>query len=432
MKSLKWGELESMYKYDLLSVNNCTGLKTLRYPMSVYIKLTAKCMLNCEFCSQATTECIEANVEDVKKILKELNKIGVIYVYYTGGEPLMYCKLKEVLQYGYSLGFKQILVTNGILLSYRRNRELSKYLVAIGISLHGKKDVHEALVGNLKCFDMTLNNIKLLKKENPNISININCTAVDINTSYENFEFLASVCKENDLRMSIARLNYIGNGCSYEYIDANIMLKIVNELNLKGYDIRISNCIATCTVDEKYKYLTHGCGAGQSIAAIESNGDVKICASSNMVLGNVLKMPFKYIWKNRSVKSFQKLNWIPIKCRECQNFYSCKGGCKAELSGNFENELCDSSVFRLFNEEWNKIKDRKIYVRYGVIRIEKIDTYIIPSIPAKKCNYTTMKFLLKINGEMTGNELIDISKNKVKAKELLIALSLDGIIGVNH
>lgn len=34
---------------------------------------------------------------------------------FTGGEPLLYYAIKEILQYGYDLGFKQVLVTNGVL-----------------------------------------------------------------------------------------------------------------------------------------------------------------------------------------------------------------------------------------------------------------------------------------------------------------------------
>ena len=35
------------------------------------------------------------DIDDAKKFLNELRELGVVYVYYTGGEPLIYEKLNE-------------------------------------------------------------------------------------------------------------------------------------------------------------------------------------------------------------------------------------------------------------------------------------------------------------------------------------------------
>lgn len=419
-----------MLKYGAIDVNRKFDLATIKYPLSVYMKITGRCMLKCEFCSQYGSVYKDMDINDAKKFLAELRSLGVVYIYYTGGEPLIYEKLNELLKYGYELGFKQLLVTNGLLFSYKEKRDLAKYLLSIGISLHGKPDIHNRLSGNIDCYNTILNNLQLLVEENKDLQININCTAVKENTTYENFEFLAKLCAQNDWKLTIARLNYIGNGASYQNIDLNEMLGIINRLNLEGYDIKVSNCIAPCIVDEKFGYLAHGCGAGQSIAAIESNGDVKICASSNNVIGNLKKETFKRIWNSKTIRKYKKLEWLPYRCRECKKFLVCKGGCKAELSGEFESKFCDSSVSYMFEKEWEKIKDKKITLLYGLIRKEKIDLYTIISIPAKKCNRETMKFLTSINGEKTGEELIKLCANEEKAKDLLITLSLDGIIDI--
>lgn len=417
-----------MLKYGATDVNRKFNLATLNYPLSVYMKITARCMLKCEFCSQYGSIYKDMDIDDAKKFLNELRKLGVVYIYYTGGEPLIYEKLNELLKYGYELGFKQLLVTNGLLFSKKENRDLTKYLLSVGVSLHGNNNIHNKLSGNIDCYNKILTNLQLLVEENKELQININCTAVKENTSYENFKFLAKLCSDNDWKLTIARLNYIGNGVSYENIDLNEMLGIINRLNLEGYDIKVSNCIAPCIVDKKFVYLAHGCGAGQSIAAIESNGDVKICASSNNVIGNLKKETFKKIWNSKTIRKYKKLDWLPYSCKECKNFLVCKGGCKAELSGNFESEFCDSSVSYMFEKEWEKIKDRKIALAYGMIRKEKMDLYTIISIPVKNCNRETKELLVKIDGTKTGNEILKESKNKEKTKELLITLSIDKII----
>lgn len=421
-----------MLEYGATDVNREFDLATMQYPLSVYMKITGRCMLKCEFCSQYGSIYKDMDINDAKKFLDELKDLGVVYIYYTGGEPLMYDNLNILLKYGYELGFKQLLVTNGVLFSQKEKRDLAKYLLSVGISLHGTPNIHNRLSGNINCYDKILENIKLLVEENKDVQININCTAVKENTSYDNFKFLAELCHKNDWKLTIARLNYIGNGMSYENINLNDMLEIINKLNLEGYDIKISNCIAPCVIDKKYIYLAHGCGAGQSIAAIESNGDVKICASSNNVIGNLKRESFKRIWNGKNIKKFKKLEWLPLYCRECKNFLVCKGGCKAELSGNFESSFCDSSVSHMFEKEWEKIKNKKISLVYGMLRKEKSDLYTIISIPAKRCNLETKDLLTKIDGTKTGDEVLNESKNKEKTKELLITLSIDKIINVEN
>ena len=60
--------------------------------------------------------------------LKELKLIGVCNIYYTGGEPLLYKYLEELLEYGYELGFNQILITNGVLLEQKNIRKKLKMI----------------------------------------------------------------------------------------------------------------------------------------------------------------------------------------------------------------------------------------------------------------------------------------------------------------
>lgn len=58
--------------------------------------------------------------------------------------------------------------------------------------------------------------------------------------------------------------------------------------------------------------------------------------------------------------------------------------------------------------------------------VDCFDTIL--SIPTKSCNKKVMKILMNIDGQRTGTELSELHKNKEKAKELLVALSLDGLI----
>jgi MoaA/NifB/PqqE/SkfB family radical SAM enzyme len=81
--------------------------------------LTYKCNSRCEFCNfwrDKTLQHIgDAKFRDVKKNLDELKKIGVRFIDFTGGEPLLNEELHDILAYAKELGFFVKLSTNGYL-----------------------------------------------------------------------------------------------------------------------------------------------------------------------------------------------------------------------------------------------------------------------------------------------------------------------------
>lgn len=411
---------------DMVSKHLTTKVK---YPLTVYLKITTNCMLKCNFCSQAGRKSENMILECVKRFLDELKKCGVVYIYYTGGEPLMHSNIGEILKYGYELGFKQFLVSNGYLFSKEENRILTKYLIGIGISLHGKPETHDALVGLDNCFEKVVDNLKRVKEYNDQLVININCTVTNKNNIREDIQYLSNICLDNGWKLTFARLNYIGNGLKYSYVDLNQMLKMITELN--NNRISISNCIAPCTVEAKYSYLTHGCGAGQTIAAIESNGDVKICASSNVALGNLNKTSFKSIWNSRLLKKYRKLKFIPKQCKLCSSFITCKAGCKAELTGEFWNGLCDATVQNMMNAEWQTLKNNKIKLSFEYLRKERFNKYLIIGARIRLCNDEVKQILQKIDGNKTGQEIIELYNGKNdELKYLLVLMKKEKLIEI--
>lgn len=239
------------------------------------------------------------------------------------------------------------------------------------------------------------------------------------------------MCEKYNWKLTVARLNYIGNGKNYTKDNLKNMIEIVNQLNNEGFDIKISNCIAFCQLEDKYRYLCHGCGAGYKFCAIEANGDVKICASSNFVLGNMKDDRFKKIWKCRENKKFQKMNWLPLRCKNCNELLKCRGGCKAELSGEFWKESCDELLEKNEIQIWNEIKNKKIKLKIKNVRKEKYNRYILIAHPLRQCNKATLNILKIIDGNYTG-EYIAKMKPKLynETKELLITLKRDKIIDI--
>ena len=102
----------------------------------IKIELTNKCSRNCMHCSSNATNNInnlkELNFEDVCKIIKEAKQIGVQTIVFTGGEPLMYDGLPDLVKLTSKLGMKSTIYT----FAYRTNETLNKYKNLINLGLN--------------------------------------------------------------------------------------------------------------------------------------------------------------------------------------------------------------------------------------------------------------------------------------------------------
>jgi organic radical activating enzyme len=98
---------------------NKTALKMLinkkLAPIHVQLYPTNKCNLKCNFCSVADREKdIELDIEKIKTFFNRFNTIQSVTIS-GGGEPLLYSKIKELIDFLHDKNIKIGLVTNGYL-----------------------------------------------------------------------------------------------------------------------------------------------------------------------------------------------------------------------------------------------------------------------------------------------------------------------------
>lgn len=103
----------------------------------VYIEITNRCNLACDFCHGTKRLLGTMPPEDFRRIAEKLRgETSYLYLHVLG-EPLLHPQLKELLAIAGELGFRVCLVTNGTLLHKRREELLAaKSLHKVSVSLH--------------------------------------------------------------------------------------------------------------------------------------------------------------------------------------------------------------------------------------------------------------------------------------------------------
>ncbi len=171
-----------------------------------YVQINTTCNQKCVFCNRPpeTNEKQIFKLEDVKKRIEKISKNPKVKkVVFTGGEPLLYPHLSEVIRWAKKYSFVTEIQTNGTLLSVDKLSELKKAgLDIINLAFHShKKDISNKLRRVDFGFNEIEENLKLLNK----MGFETHIIHVINSLNYKDLpEFIDYV---NDMNLQAFRLN---------------------------------------------------------------------------------------------------------------------------------------------------------------------------------------------------------------------------------
>lgn len=170
-------------------------MRLVSHPVLCNYYLTYRCNASCSFCDIWERPSPYVTLDNARQNLRDLKKLGVRVVDFTGGEPLLHRQLPELLQEAKRLGLITTVTTNGLL--YPKQAERLRGLIDM---LHFSLDSpiaeeHDASRG-VKCFDKVMESITIARSlgERPDILFTVFEHNVDkIKQMHE------TICLPNDL-----------------------------------------------------------------------------------------------------------------------------------------------------------------------------------------------------------------------------------------
>jgi MoaA/NifB/PqqE/SkfB family radical SAM enzyme len=164
-------------------------MRLIRHPVLCNYYVTYRCNARCGFCDIWERPSPYVTPEEVRQNMRDLRRLGVRVVDFTGGEPLLHRQLDELLRIARAEGMITTVTTNTLL--YPKYAEKLRGLVdMLHFSLDApSREAHNASRG-VDCFDHLLESISLAKKldERPDILFTVTEQNVgDIEAVYENF-----------------------------------------------------------------------------------------------------------------------------------------------------------------------------------------------------------------------------------------------------
>ena len=167
-------------------------------PRWASIKVTENCNSRCITCNAwKIVHTGELSTEELKSVLKQLKKAGVIGIEFTGGEPLLRQDIGVLLREANRIGFKHIAITtNGILLKGKAKELLENGITRINVSVDGLETTNNSIRG-VPSYRRAIEGIKAIKALEDNydysILIGINTTLTKLNL--EEVPDLIEICR---------------------------------------------------------------------------------------------------------------------------------------------------------------------------------------------------------------------------------------------
>lgn len=159
--------------------------------------LTYRCNAACGFCDIWQKPSPFVKVDDVRKNLLDLKRLGVKFIDFTGGEPLLHRDLPEILDIAKRMGFVTTVTTNALLYP-KRAKDLAGKIDLLHFSLDSAyKERHDESRG-VRCYDKVLESIEVAKSlgEYPDILFTVQATNYEeIPVVYE------TISRPNDLML---------------------------------------------------------------------------------------------------------------------------------------------------------------------------------------------------------------------------------------
>ena len=132
---------------------------------TVQLHLTRTCNLECLHCYSSSGPAVREQLEvgRLVRFISEAAEQGYQVLALSGGEPLVYPDLLEVVRTAKDLGFLVSITTNGTLVDQRRWEPVRPFVDLVAVSVDGPPEMHDHLRNKSGAFDRMEQGLEVLK-----------------------------------------------------------------------------------------------------------------------------------------------------------------------------------------------------------------------------------------------------------------------------
>jgi radical S-adenosyl methionine domain-containing protein 2 len=273
-------------------MNNKT-LIPAELPIRACWLLTSRCNYSCQFCHRVLNK-RELYFNEAVSIVDKLAEAGIKKVSFSGGEPMLWNGLYDLIAYAKSKGLITMLITNASLMSDSMLMDYAKILDWITFPIDGSNEHNQVLMTRAENhFSRILHQLDLIEKHNLAVKVKINTVCAKPNK--DDIINIAKIIQEHP---SIERWKvfqfYPVRGLALHYqdqflLDKQEFLSIAENVVAAYPEIARKNVFFATNHDLDRSYFT-----------LAPDGTVYLSAEGkDFFMGNLLTSSVEEIWKSK-------------------------------------------------------------------------------------------------------------------------------------
>jgi radical SAM protein with 4Fe4S-binding SPASM domain len=293
------------------------------WPLQAMLELTARCNLRCRHCFVARGEGRdELPAGTWERILDQLAEAGVLFLVFTGGEPLVYPHFQRVLLHARNRGFSVVVYSNGTLIDAgqaARLRDLDVERMEISL-LGARAATHDRLTGVPGSFDAAVSAIQNLVEAGLRVQVKTTWMRPNIGEARELIELAKALGAS--FRSGYLLLHHKGT----QPLDPDLYLTADDVARMARRSAAGQvDATAAQPVPVNQRHNVRPCGAGHASCYITAQGDLRPCVAIPATAGNVCREPFSALWSTSPAFADLRrirLSDLPV-CASCSLFNRC-------------------------------------------------------------------------------------------------------------
>lgn len=295
-----------------------------RHPHVGGIELTPYCNLRCVHCYlQDQEKNTLLSTKDIKNIIDELFQVGVLFLYFTGGEIFTRADFLEIYVYAKQKGFIIELLTNGTLIDIEAIKVFNQYPPAsISISVYGKdEETYYRVTGQHGMYDKVINTFDLLSQN----SIHFEIKYIGMKENQDDYFAIQSLAKRYGAEFSYSMELFPtlkGNGCTKNHmISLSKIIEIEKKIPEKKEEYKHLSEIPNPFINREEVPL-YLCDMAISNFLVDYQGYLNPCHKCRIKKWNLLSDKFEVAWDDYKSLLREKAS-KNNKCLKCKYLMMC-------------------------------------------------------------------------------------------------------------
>jgi radical SAM protein with 4Fe4S-binding SPASM domain len=267
-------------------------------------------------------------------------------VSFTGGEPTLEKHLPAYISHAKKRGMRVNLITNGTLITPVLAARLSDSgLDSAQVSLEGvSPGVHDTITRVNGSFVKSAAAVRHLIDRGITTHTNTTLTRINMAECRKLPAFVKNElgCSRFSMNLMIpAGSGAVNNNLAVRYEELGPFIREMIAVSADaGVEFMWYSPVPMCLFNTISHGLgNRGCAACDGLLSVSPSGEVLPCSSCDDGVGNILSQSFESLWNSPKARYYHTKEFAHHRCRLCENFALCNGGCPLYWKQNGYAEL---------------------------------------------------------------------------------------------